>query len=120
LKLDHVRLLADDFGETYRFYSQTLGLATTFGDESGPYASFDTGDAAVTIFERRFQRETVDLQGRGDGCLVILRVGDVDAEAQRLGLAEPVSRADWGIRVTYVRDPAGNLLELYSAIPMQE
>ncbi len=47
-------------------------------------------------------------------------VDDVDAEAARLGLPVPVSRTDWGIRVTYVRDPAGNLLELYSSSPMEE
>jgi catechol 2,3-dioxygenase-like lactoylglutathione lyase family enzyme len=69
LKLDHVRLLVDDFG---------------------------------------------------DACLVILSVDDVDDEAQRLGLDDPVSRPDWGIRVTYVRDPSGNLIELYAPLEPSE
>ena len=36
------------------------------------------------------------------------------------GAGEPTSRPDWGIRVAYARDPSGNLLELYTHIPMEE
>jgi catechol 2,3-dioxygenase-like lactoylglutathione lyase family enzyme len=120
VKLDHIRLLVDDFGDSYRFYRDTLGLTPTFGDESGPYASFDTGPAAVSIFERRLQGDTVALREPGDGCLTVLQVDDVDAESRRLGIAEPVSRPEWGIRVTYVRDPSDNLIELYTPLPAEE
>jgi catechol 2,3-dioxygenase-like lactoylglutathione lyase family enzyme len=120
VKLTHVRLLVEDFGEAYRFYRDTLGLKTTFGDESGPYASFGTQPATLSIFTRDGQAETTDLRAPGDGALVPLLVEDVDKTAKRLGLPTPVSRPDWGIRVTYVRDPSGNLLELYSQIPMGE
>ncbi len=120
MRLTHVRLLVDDFGECFRFYRDTLGLEATFGDQEGPYASFGTEPATLSIFTRAGQAETVDLRGSGDGALVPLEVDDVDAAARRFGLAEPTSRPDWGIRVTYLRDPSGNLLELYSQIPMQE
>jgi catechol 2,3-dioxygenase-like lactoylglutathione lyase family enzyme len=120
LKLTHVRLLVDDYGAAFRFYRDTLGLECTFGDEDGPYADFDTGPAALALFTREAQSATTELREPGDGALYPVQVDDVDAEAARLGLPDPVSRADWGIRVTYVRDPAGNLLELYSSVPMDE
>jgi lactoylglutathione lyase len=120
VRLTHVRLLVDDFGESFRFYRDALGLEPTFGDEEGPYASFGTEPASLSIFTRAGQAETVDLRPEGDGTLVPLEVDDVDETAGRLGLAEPTSRPDWGIRVTYLRDPSGNLLELYSQIPTQE
>jgi len=120
LKLTHVRLLLDDFAEAFSFYQDTLGLTCTFGDASGPYADFDTGPATLAIFTREAQATTTELRDPGDGALYPMVVDDVDAEAARLGLPVPVSRTDWGIRVTYVRDPAGNLLELYSSSPMEE
>jgi catechol 2,3-dioxygenase-like lactoylglutathione lyase family enzyme len=120
VRLTHVRLLVDDFGASFRFYRDVLGLAPSFGNEEGPYASFATEPATLSIFTRAGQQETVDLRPVGDSTVVPLEVDDVDAAAVRLGLEEPRSRADWGIRVAYARDPAGNLLELYTQIPMDE
>jgi catechol 2,3-dioxygenase-like lactoylglutathione lyase family enzyme len=120
MQLTHVRLLVDDFGAAYRFYTNVLGVEATFGDETGPYASFATGEAALSIFERRIQQETVDLDSAGDGALVILEVEDVDDIAERLGVGAPVDRPDWGLRVAYVRDPSGNLLELASPIAFED
>jgi catechol 2,3-dioxygenase-like lactoylglutathione lyase family enzyme len=120
VRLTHVRLLVDDFGAGFRFYRDVLGLEPSFGDEEGPYASFATEPASLSIFTRAGQQETVDLRAAGDSVVVPLEIEDVDAVAGRLGLREPVSRPDWGIRVTYLRDPAGNLLELYTQIPMDE
>ena len=120
MRLTHVRLLVDDFGAAFRFYRDALGLAPSFGDEDGPYASFATEPASLSIFTRDGQRETVELRDTGDSAVVPLEVDDVDAEARRLALAEPVSRPDWGIRVAYVRDPSDNVLELYTPIPTEE
>ena len=120
MRLTHVRLLVDEFGASFRFYRDVLGLEASFGDESGPYASFATEPATLSIFTRDGQRETADLRASGDSVVVPLEVDDVDATARKLGLAEPTSRPDWGIRVAYLRDPAGNLLELYAQIPMDE
>jgi lactoylglutathione lyase len=126
VKLSQVRLLVEDFPACFRFYREVLGLEAGFGDESGGYASFKAGDGTIAIFERGEQGEVVALRPAGDGALVVLEVDDVDAEAERLRAAgapvdgEPVSRPDWGIRVLYVRDPAGNLLEVIQEIPMEE
>jgi lactoylglutathione lyase len=124
VQLTHVRLLADgNFTETFRFYRDVLGLTVTFGDEESGYASFAGGGASLAIFERGEQAEVVELRGAGDGALPILEVASVDALAERLSehlVGGPTSRPDWGIRVLYVRDPAGNLLELASPVPESE
>jgi lactoylglutathione lyase len=96
VRLTHVRLLVDDFGAAFRFYRNVLGLEPSFGDEDGPYASFATEPASLSIFTRDGQAETVELRGVGDSAVVPLEVDDVDAEARKLGLPKPVSRPDWG------------------------
>jgi predicted enzyme related to lactoylglutathione lyase len=35
-------------------------------------------------------------------------------------VAGPVDQPEWGGRVAYVRDPSGNLIELFQTIPMGE
>jgi catechol 2,3-dioxygenase-like lactoylglutathione lyase family enzyme len=120
VNLTHVRLLVDDYGESFRFYRDVLGLQATFGDESSGYADFDAGDgSALALFDRSEQGEVVAVREAGDGALLVFGVDDVDAEAERLAefvVAEPADRADWGIRVSYVRDPAGTLIELNQAV----
>jgi lactoylglutathione lyase len=115
VQLTHVRLLVDDFAACFAFYRDVLGLEVTSGTGEGGYASFATGDASLSIFERSEQGEVVRLREPGDDCIPILEVDDVDAAVERLRehvLGPAVSRPDWGIRVAYLRDPAGNLLEL--------
>lgn len=119
MQLTHARLLVDDFGACFRFYRDVLGLEPYFGEEAGPYADFRTGEATVAIFARSGQAEEVELRPPGDGSLVTLRVDDVDAAAERLAahvVGGPASREDWGIRVVYLRDPAGNLIELHQPL----
>jgi catechol 2,3-dioxygenase-like lactoylglutathione lyase family enzyme len=123
VKLSQVRLLVDDFGESFRFYRDVLGLETSFGEDDGPYASFRTDGGAIAIFERDGQSEVVGLRLPGDGAVVVLEVDDTDAEVERLRehvVAGPVDRPDWGGRVAYLRDPDGHLVELFQQIPMSE
>jgi catechol 2,3-dioxygenase-like lactoylglutathione lyase family enzyme len=124
VKFSQVRMLVDDFGEAFRFYRDELGLEQGFGAEDDPpYASFAAGDGAVAIFERSGQGETVELREPADATLLVLEVDDVNAQVARLGyrvVAQPVERSDWGGRVAYVRDPSGNLIELFQTIPMAE
>jgi lactoylglutathione lyase len=124
VKFSQVRLLVDDFAAAYRFYSEELGLEPGFGAiDDPPYASFAAGDGAVAIFERSGQESTVELRPAGDSTLLVLEVDDVDAEAARLEehlVGRPVDKGEWGGRVAYVRDPSGNLIELFQSIPMSE
>jgi catechol 2,3-dioxygenase-like lactoylglutathione lyase family enzyme len=124
VRLSQVRFLVDDFASAYRFYSETLGLEPGFGSiDEPPYASFVAGEGAVAIFERSGQADAVELRPPGDSTLLVLEVDDVDAEVARLGtpvVAGPVDKDEWGGRVAYVRDPSGNLIELFQSIPMTE
>jgi lactoylglutathione lyase len=116
-------LLVDDPAAAFRFYRDELGLAVAFGNEGDPYASFDTGTGTVALFSREGQGEVVELRAAGDSTLLVLEVDDVDADVARLAarvVAGPMDQPEWGGRVAYVRDPSGNLIELFQTIPMNE
>jgi lactoylglutathione lyase len=124
VKLTHVRLLVPNYGECFRFYRDVLGLEAGFGDETSGYADFSAGARSIlALFDREEQAEVVDVRERGDAAVVIFEVEDVDATADQLRehvVAGPHSRPEWGIRFVHLRDPAGNLIELNQAIPMEE
>jgi catechol 2,3-dioxygenase-like lactoylglutathione lyase family enzyme len=125
MRLTHVRLLVSDYPGCFRFYRDVLGLQCGYGDEEGGYADFSGGggESCLAIFDRAYQGDQVELRPPGDGAVLVFRVDDVDAAAGRFRehvAGEPVSRPDWGIRVVYLRDPDGNLIELNEEIPMEE
>lgn len=123
MKFSQVRLLVDDFPGCFRFLRDVLGLEPASGDENDAYASFSAGTGTIAIFSRAGQNDVVSLRPAGDAALVVLEVDDVDAAASRLGdhvVEGPVSQPEWGGRVAYVRDPDGNLFELFQPIPMEE
>ena len=122
MRLTHVRLLVSDMSASYRFYRNLLVLPTTW-EENPEYAEFEVGpECALAIFPRAEMGEAVALRpGGGDGAVVVLSVADVDeAAAALLGagveVSDPRDRPDWGIRVAHLRDPDGNLIELYHDI----
>lgn len=123
MRFSQARVLVDDFGACFRFYRDILGLTPTFGDETSGYADFAAGGATIALFERPEQAEAVALRPAGDGALLGLAVHDVGGAVEALRArgasfeGEPVDRADWGIRVAYLRDPAGTLIELHQSIP---
>ena len=123
VRFSQIRLLVDDFPGCFHFLQDSLGLECTFGGEDDGYASFKAGTGTVAVFRREEQAEVIELRSAGDGALTVLEVDDVDAEANRLGdavVGGPVSKAAWGGRVAYVRDPDGNLFELFQTIPMED
>jgi predicted enzyme related to lactoylglutathione lyase len=125
VELTQVRLLVDDFGSCFRFYRDVLGLTPQQDDESGPYGKLSpsTGTAAVTLQQREHFARALPagaLAAVGTGgprALVVLRVESVDEAADRIRarghelLAEP--QVQWErLRVAYLTDPEGNLVEL--------
>jgi catechol 2,3-dioxygenase-like lactoylglutathione lyase family enzyme len=115
-------LLVDNFAETFRFYRDALGFKTGWS-EDGPYAEFQIGsDKALAIFDRKEMAAAIgeELGDRGaDTFLLAIEVDDVDAWTERLRaqgipiVAEPAERPDWSLRTVHIRDPEGNLIELY-------
>jgi lactoylglutathione lyase len=122
VKLTQVRLLVDDYVRCFSFYRDVLGLEVTFGDPASGYATLRSGDAGtVALFDRAEQQEAIELRPPGDGSLLTFEVDDVDAfcaEHDDFVLGPPRDRTDWGIRVAYMRDPDGNLLEVHHPIAM--
>ena len=124
--------MVDDFNAVFRFYLEKLGLRTTYpADASGPYAEFALGgEKYLGLFDRTLMQEALDADAhRGassnDRIALCFEVADVDVEAERLGalgvelVVAPRDHEPWGMRTTYVRDPAGNLIELYSGLKTQ-
>lgn len=124
--MTHVRLLVDDFRGCFRFYRDVIGLETTWSEGDGPYAEFRLGgDKYLGLFARALMTDAVgtgELPPRApaqDAFALIIQVDDVDDEAERLrgdGIAlvtEPADRPDWGLRTIHLRDPDGNLVELF-------
>jgi catechol 2,3-dioxygenase-like lactoylglutathione lyase family enzyme len=118
VRLTHIRLLVDDYAACFGFYRDVLGFEPTFGDESGLYADFDTGsDVSLALFVSEYQIAAEPGQGK-DGVLIILGAENVDERVEQLRqrgvpiVREPEDKPEWGIRVAYIRDPGGNLLEL--------
>jgi lactoylglutathione lyase len=119
VRLAQTRVLADDYPASFRFYRDSLGLTCGFGSEETGFAEFLAGDGVIAVFQRDEQQETVSLRPAGDTALLALAVDDVDYEATRLReyvVAEPADRADWSLRVAYLRDPAGTLIELHQPL----
>jgi lactoylglutathione lyase len=121
VRLTHVRLLVSDMSVSYRFYKDVLGLSTTW-DENPGYAEFPVGpETALAIFPRDEMEDVAGLRPAGDGALVVFEVEDVDEAVRSLrsrgiDVGDPRSRPDWGIRIAHLRDPDGNLIELYHEI----
>ena len=122
LRLTHVRVLTADFSASYAFYRDVLGLPTQWPD-NGSYAELDAGgDTKLALFPRDEMAGDVPLGDPGEGPILVLDAGDVDAAFERLGtlgaavVDEPHDRPEWGLRVLHVRDPDGNLVELFHDI----
>ena len=129
MKFDRPRLLVVKFTECFLFYRYVIGLKVTWGDENDSYASFanqEGKEIVLALFDRQTMAETVgsdhlpaDTQAQ-DRIALIFLVDDVDVEVDRIQareiklVAEPKDFPGWGIRSAYLRDPDGNLLELYS------
>jgi catechol 2,3-dioxygenase-like lactoylglutathione lyase family enzyme len=133
VKLNQVRLLVSDFAGCYRFYRDTLGLEPTWGEENDTYASFSTGtDVALALFDKAEMAVAVNTSSlpvtaqSQDAVAFIFEVADVDVAFQQLSemgarfVTEPLDHPDWGIRTAHLRDPDGNLIELFTEMPRSE
>ena len=129
MHLDNIRLLVTRFEETFAFYRDVLGLALAWGDSKGNFASLTApGGSGVSLFRRDLMAQAVGTSGlpaasaAQDRVALVFAVDGLDREAQRLAakgvalLAPPRDMADWGIRVAHLRDPDGNLIELFEPL----
>lgn len=130
MRFDNVRLLTARFREMFVFYRDVLGLTISWGDLQGIYASFQINGSstALALFARSEMSQAIGTSNlpaesvSQDKAMVIFEVEDVDKVAGQLisrGVTlidEPKDMSDWGIRVIHLRDPDGNLLEIFSEL----
>ena len=119
-----IRLLVTDFTACFHFYQDSLGLELFWGDKNGPYADFKTAsNGYISLFSRRLMAEalqtaTLPVSAEVHFCIVI-QVDDLEKTVEALrckGIAlisEPKEYPAWTIKAAHLRDPEGNLIELF-------
>ncbi|MFB9328291.1 VOC family protein [Paenibacillus aurantiacus] len=122
MKMAHVRLLVPHVPACFSFYRDIIGLQVRHGDPTTPYAEFQTGDISLAFEPLKDGEIVQQTSADHDRVVLIFTVENVDAAYERLrssGVAfekEPHDTPEWGHRVAYFRDPAGNLIELNQGI----
>lgn len=130
MELTQIRLLVSDFPAVYRFYRDVLGLKPQFEAEDGPYAKLspDVGHAAIALQDRAQMGAvlgTLGAEPAGYRGLVVLRVDDLEAAHRELTsrgarfTRDPAPMGD-RMRVAYLADPEGNLIELQEWLSLRE
>jgi catechol 2,3-dioxygenase-like lactoylglutathione lyase family enzyme len=126
MRFDNIRLLVHRYEACFAFYQDVLGLRLTWGEPGGNFASFAfPGGGSLGLFRRELMAQalgTADLPHEleaQDRAALIVEVDNVDTCARALAdkgaaLAGPRDMTDWGIRTLHVRDPDGNLLEMFA------
>lgn len=133
MELNCIRLLVNNFDETFRFYAETLGLKVTWGEIGGDYASFDIGlPSGLSIFKTDLMAEAVGNSEKPmpsncrEKMAIIIKVENVDKTYEALNgkgvafLSQPRDMTGWGIRMAHLRDPENNLLEIWSELPKSQ
>jgi catechol 2,3-dioxygenase-like lactoylglutathione lyase family enzyme len=126
MELTDIRLLAKDFSGCLKFYRDVLGLEVELEVPEGVYAELGAGGVRVSIYKHELMERIVpglgkpSSVGRQDALLLNMRVSSVDVCHQQLtsrGVkfeTQPHDQEVWGIRVAHLRDPEGNLIEIYA------
>lgn len=130
MKLNNIRLLVSRFDECFLFYRDTLGFKVTWGGLGESYAQFQAGVSGdLSIFSKSIMADTVHTstlpsqQSSQDKMALIFSVDDLDQFYKSLSskgvtfINKPTDQPDWGIRVSHLRDPEGNLLEFIMDLP---
>ena len=121
--VSHLRLIVADLEAAIAFYRGVLD-AEPVVRVPGIYAEFDTPGARLALVSDATMGAVVGRPSprAGDAVVVCLRVDDVDAAAKRLEargmtfVREPHDQPSWVQRVAHLRDPAGNLVELWTRL----
>ena len=112
--IQHVNLTVDDLEAADAFYSGVLGLERTVAPDLG----FPTSFYKVDDHQELHINELEDLRPeRAHFCLRVTDFNELFSRAHALGIIETdtwgkVRRLPTGVMQLFVRDPAGNLIEL--------
>jgi predicted enzyme related to lactoylglutathione lyase len=124
MELAQSRIVTDDVEGLAGFYARLLGAPVALNDY---YVEIPAGPASVGFSRRRFTEYSADdgpppaggSQPRQDEVVLDFLVEDVDAEYPRISalgvdwVMHPATQP-WGNRSMLFRDPAGNLINVFS------
>jgi lactoylglutathione lyase len=128
MKLSQIRLMVKNFDKSIAFYKDVMEFPLGFIEEKMQFASFNTGETKIEIISyqgiaevihesnQQTDENNVDTQSK---FLLTFAVDQVDEFCSRLKekgvvlLNEPHDKKDWNARVAHLRDPDGNIIELY-------
>jgi catechol 2,3-dioxygenase-like lactoylglutathione lyase family enzyme len=125
MNLTQIRIMAEDFHKSMAFYRDVLELPVVVHVAEMDYVSFKAGNVQLEILPKRVMAEVLgetDLPAdasRQSGFLLDCAVDNVDEAYARLRhkgvkfVNEPHDRPAWNARVCHLRDPDGNVIELY-------
>jgi catechol 2,3-dioxygenase-like lactoylglutathione lyase family enzyme len=123
MKLVQSRIVTEDVEGLAGFYARLLGVPVALNEY---YVEIEAGPASVGFSRRRFteyrepdQCQLHRGQPRRDEIILDFLVDDVDAEYPRVAALGvdwvlPPSTQPWGNRSMVFRDPAGNLVNVFS------
>ena len=128
MRVTHVCLITPKFEQMEDFYRQVLHMEPKRFQED--YLEFHTPGAIISLYRQEsFQKIAPKASWRPGSCgmMLELQVADVDREYTRLqGLnlgidfILPPTTFPWGNRSIYLKDPDGNLLNIYGLVPAQQ
>jgi uncharacterized glyoxalase superfamily protein PhnB len=119
-KLTYACVLTRDLPGLATFYSRLLQAEPSW---TGPYAEFPTEGGIFCLWGVEAYQEVAGsgAQPTGAGSVMLeFEVPDVDAEFERLrqtaDVVLPPTTMPWGNRSIYLRDPDGNLVNLFTPV----
>jgi catechol 2,3-dioxygenase-like lactoylglutathione lyase family enzyme len=118
------RLLVADYAQSLKFYRDILSLpvARMIGEGDGVYCELGGEGGRIAIYSREmFATSVIALPPatHGDAVLITVHVPDVEAAAKGLegkGAKLEVgvtNRPEWAVKTVHLRDPDGNLVEVF-------
>jgi predicted enzyme related to lactoylglutathione lyase len=129
MDLVQCRIVTDDVAGLAGFYATLIGVPAALNEY---YVEIQAGPAAVGFSRRRFTEADAPCgrasggrasggraSGRRDGVILDFVVEDVEAEYERIAAlgvewVMPPTTQPWGNRSMIFRDPAGNLVNVFS------
>ena len=125
MKLTHIRLLVNDIEACRSFYKGKLGFEEMVEVE-GVYYEFLAGECRLGLYKRDLMESVAGVAMARekviDKVALTFEVADVDAAYKELRgkgldfISEPQDQETWVLRVAHLRDPEGNLIEIYAPL----
>ena len=123
----YTRLHVLDFPACYKFYHDVLGLEASFASEIDSYVELTDGKVKLTILNQNKIKDYLgtktdfSFEQKSDRVALSFQVDDLEQACQYLKekgveiVSPPWNVVDWGVKLAFIRDPEGNLVELTQA-----